>query len=314
MNNPFYQQDILSADQYTKEEIEYILSLTQKMKHVVETVGGNDILRHKMLAALFFEPSSRTFSSFITAMQRLGGGFIPMHGMNYTSVQKGETLEDTIQTFASYADAIVMRHPEAGSVHTAAKVTKKPIINAGDGVGEHPTQCLQDLFTIRQNLGSIDNIRIVMIGDLGHYRPVNSLAKVLVHFHNVELCFVSPPQVKIQDSLRKFLTDHQTNFSEHEALDEVIAEADVLYVTRVKKEYMTEELYNQIQGKYVIDKKTLHQMKKTSIIMHPFPRLGEISVDVDNDTRAVYIREQMKNGMYTRMSLLASILLSEVRI
>jgi aspartate carbamoyltransferase len=314
MTNPLYQRDIIAADQYTKDDIEYVLSLTQKMKDVSDDSGGIDLLRHKVLAALFFEPSSRTFSSFIAAMQRLGGGCIPMHGMQHTSMEKGESFQDTIQTFASYADVIVIRHSQTGFAQHAADIASCPVVNAGDGIGEHPTQCLQDLFTIRQNAGRIDNLKIVFVGDLRHYRPVNSLVKALVHFTNVELYFVSASEVSIQDSVKAYLQRHEMKFSEHSTLDEVLTDADVLYVTRVKKEYMSQELYAQVQGKYVIDKKIIGQMKKQSIIMHPFPRFGEITVDVDEDTRAVYIREQMKNGMYTRMAILSSMLLQEVKI
>ncbi len=314
MNNPIFRKHILNANQFTKVDIDYVVELTGRMKHIVETEGGIDLLKHKILAALFYEPSSRTFSSFITAIQRLGGGFIPLNNMDNTSVKKGESFPDTIQTFSNYADVLVIRHPEIGAVAKVAEFSNKPILNAGDGIGEHPTQCFQDIFTMKSSLGKVDGLHIVMVGDLGHYRNVNSLAKGLVHYKNIKITFVSPSQVKIQEELREFLKDHHLNFSECESLAEVIADADVLYVTRVKKEYMTEELYSQIQGKYIIDKKIVEQMKKNSIIMHPFPRLGEIAVEVDQDIRAVYIREQMKNGMYTRMALLASVLLPEIHI
>lgn len=314
MKNQFFQKDILDAGKFDKASIEYILTLTSQMKKMVQEKGGNDLLKGKIMAALFFEPSSRTFGSFVVAMQRLGGGFLPLHDMSSTSVKKGETLPDTIQTFASYTDVIVMRHNEVGSAKIAAEFTEKPIINAGDGIGEHPTQAMQDLFTIKESLGTIDGLNIVMIGDLGHYRPINSLVKALAHFKNITISFVSPPQVKIQESLRLFLKDRGISFAEYETYDKILSNADVLYVTRVKKEYMSDELYNQIQGKYVIDRGTLKYMKQKSIVMHPFPRVGEISVEVDLDKRAVYIREQMKNGMYARMALLASVLLKEVKI
>ncbi|MCX8008763.1 MAG: aspartate carbamoyltransferase [Patescibacteria group bacterium] len=314
MKNPFFHRDIVSADQYSKRDIQYILDLTEKMKQCRETRGGMSMLSHRILAALFFEPSSRTFSSFIAAMQRLGGGFIPMHGMDHTSMQKGESFEDTIRTFSSYADVIVLRHPDIGAAAKAAEAADCPVINAGDGIGEHPTQCLQDLFTIRQHIGRIDGIRIAMIGDLFHYRPVNSLAKSLVHFQNVQIHFVSPPQIRIQDSLRIYLRDHGVYFSEHERIDDILPDIDVLYVTRVKKEYMPEDLYTRVHGAYVIDMSVVQRMKQSSIILHPLPRLAELPTNVDRDPRAVYIRDQMKNGMYTRMALLASVLLEEVSV
>ncbi len=314
MNNPFFQKDIVSSEEYIKDDITYILALTQRMKDIATKFGGVSILSHKILAALFFEPSSRTFSSFITAMQRLGGGFIPMHGMAHTSLQKGETFDDTIQTFANYADVIVLRHPDVGLAQRAADIAPCPVINAGDGIGEHPTQCLQDLFTIQDALGSIDGLKIAMLGDLFHYRPVNSLAKALVHFPNVQLYFVSPKGVGIQERVQSYLLNHHMKFFELESVDEILSDIDVLYVTRVKKEYMSEDLYAQVQGAYKVDMEMVKKMKKQSIIMHPFPRLGEIDEAVDNDERAVYLRDQMKNGMYARMALLASVLLPEVSI
>lgn len=314
MNNPLFQRDIVSSENYTKDDIAYVLALTQRMKDIVTKFGGVSLLSHKILAALFFEPSSRTFSSFITAMQRLGGGFIPMHGMEHTSVKKGESFEDTIRTFSNYADVIVLRHPDVGSAEQASDIAPCPVINAGDGIGEHPTQCLQDLFTIQDRLGRIDGLTIAMLGDLFHYRPVNSLAKALVHFPNVQLYFVSPKSVGIQDSVRSYLRNRQIKFFELESVDEILSDIDVLYVTRVKKEYMSEDLYAQVQGAYKVDMEIVRKMKKQSIIMHPFPRLGEIDETVDHDERAVYLRDQMKNGMYARMAILASVLLPEVSI
>lgn len=314
MKNPFFNRDILSGGEYSQKDIDYLLDLTAKMKKMVEKKGGTDICRGKILTALFYEPSSRTFGSFVAAMQRLGGGFIPLQGVNNSSVAKGETLPDTIRTFASYTDVIVLRHAEVGSAKIAAEFSEKPILNAGDGIGEHPTQAPQDVFTILQTLGTLKNIHIVFVGDLAHYRNVNSLVKVLMLFPKVRLSFVSPAEAAIQPQLREYMKSHKHDFAETENLDEVLSSADVLYVTRVKKEYMTDVLYKRIQGKYIIDRKTVAKMKKKSIIMHPLPRVGEISVEVDLDERAVYFREQMRNGMYTRMALLASVLLKEVKV
>lgn len=314
MSNPFYNRDILDAVEFNHANLEYLMPLIARIKSTIESGTVITLLRGRILAALFYEPSSRTFGSFVAAMQRLGGGFIPLQGMGNSSVIKGETLTDTIRTFANYADAIVLRHSEVGSAKIAAEFSDKPILNAGDGIGEHPTQAPQDIFTIRETLGLVDDFHIVFLGDLGHYRNVNSLVKALSNYKKIRFTFVSPKEVRIQDHLHQFLKERKADFREIESLDAVIAEADVVYVTRVKKEYMTDKLYQKIQGQYVIDKRTLAQMKKKSIVMHPFPRVGEIAVEVDLDDRAVYIRQQMRNGMYARMALLASILVKEVKL
>ncbi|RJR14634.1 aspartate carbamoyltransferase [Candidatus Microgenomates bacterium] len=313
MINPIYKKDIISAEQFSRRDLEYILSLTASMKKMVESEGGNSLLRGRILTALFYEPSSRTFGSFVAAMQRLGGGFVPLHGMGFSSVTKGETLPDTIRTFASYSDAIVLRHSDVGSAKLAAEFSDVPILNAGDGIGEHPTQAPQDIFTMQQMLGSLKNMHIVFVGDLAHYRNVNSLVKALLLFPKITMTFVSPKEVQIQPQLREYIKRHKAKIHEVEDLNHVVGDADVLYVTRVKKEYMSEELYKKIKDKYVIDRNILKKMKKKSIIMHPLPRVGEIAVEVDLDQRAVYFREQMRNGMYTRMALLASVLLKEVK-
>lgn len=308
INGNFKGKDILDANQFSKKDLEIIFKTALKMKKFSLQNSGTNILKGHIMSAIFFEPSSRTFGSFVAGMQRLGGGIIPLQGMGQSSVSKGETLEDSIKTFSAYSDIIVMRHSDLGSMIRAANAAEIPIINAGEGVGEHPTQALYDMFTILEELGKTDNLHVVFFGELGHYRPVNSLAKLLALYPKVKMSFVSPKEGKLGNTTRIFLKEKNADFSELENIDSVIKTADVLYVTRVKKEFMTEELYNKIKGKYVVNKKLVTKMKKKSIIMHALPRVDELSTDIDNDKRSVYLKSQVKNGMYVRMALLALVL------
>lgn len=308
INCKFSGKDILDASQFSSKDIEIVFKTADEMKKLVTSKGGSKILKHKVMAPLFFEPSSRTFSSFSAGMLRLDGDVIPLPNMGTTSVVKGESFEDTIKVFSSYSDILVIRHPEKGSVAKAAEITDLPVINAGDGISEHPTQGLYDLYTINETLGKTNNLNIVFFGELGRYRPVNSLAKLASLYPNNKISFVSPDEGKISSDLREYLNSKKAKFSEHSNIENVIGDADILYVTRVKKEFMSEELYKKIQGKYVVDRKTLAKMKKKSMIMHALPRIDEISVEIDPDPRAVYLRSQVKNGMYVRMALLALVL------
>lgn len=311
MKNTFYQRDIISVESLTVEDVQQVFERALELETLVNSKGADDRLKGKMLAALFYEPSSRTFSSFISAMQRLGGGFIPLHGMGNTSVVKGETLEDTVRVFSSYADILVMRHPDPGSVELAAKFANVPVVNAGDGIGEHPTQALIDLFTIQKVFGKIGNLHILMIGDLAHYRPTNSLAKLLTLYPSVRMSFATPKQVPLPPTVRNYLKEKKAVFQEYTDFTEILGSVDVLYVTRVKKEYMSEELYREVQGSYVINKAMIQHMKKDSIILHCLPRVGEISTEVDDDPRALYFSKQVRNGLYVRMALLDLILRRE---
>jgi aspartate carbamoyltransferase catalytic subunit len=307
--NLLFGKDILSVDQIKPEHIKLVLSTALKMREIVRTTGVTDILKGKIMTALFYEPSSRTFASFIAAMQRLGGGVIPLQGMTYSSVAKGENLPDTVRTFASYSDCIVIRHPEVGSAKIAAEFSEKPVINAGDGVGEHPTQALLDLFTISDHFQKIDGLAVTMVGDLLNGRTVHSLSKLLSLFPSIKLNLVSPHLLKMPEELAELLVNRKVKISQLEMLDEVISQTDVLYVTRVQKERFTDlEIYEKLKHHYVITHETLKQMKKEAIIMHPFPRVGEIDMDVDLDPRSVYIKDQMTNGMYVRMALLSLIM------
>lgn len=308
INGIFKDKDILDSVQFSAGDINMVFKEAGRMRKAVISKGGLKIFENKVMAPLFFEPSSRTFSSFASSMLRLGGSVIPLPSMQTTSVAKGESFEDTIKVFSSYADVLVIRHPESGSVTHAANISAIPVINAGDGIREHPTQALCDLYTIKEAFGSTDGLNIIFFGELAHYRPVNSLAKLLSLYPKTKITFISPSQVKIQSSLREYLKKQNTNFSETETISNVIEEANILYVTRVKKEFMTDELYKKIKGQYAINKRMLSKMKKKSIVMHALPRIDEIHTDVDNDPRAVYLRSQIRNGLYIRMALLSLIL------
>ena len=279
------------------------------MRRLIETKGGNNSLKGKIMTALFYEPSSRTFGSFIASMQRLGGGIIPIQGVSYSSVSKGESLPDTVRTFESFSDVIVIRHPEVGSAKIAAEFCRKPVINAGDGIGEHPTQAILDFYTITQHFPRVSGLTITMVGDMYNGRTIHSLAKLLSLFGGVTLNFVSPDLLRVSPSLLTLLKERKTTYAEHENIEGALGETDVLYVTRVQKERFSDlAMYEKLKHRYIVTPKTLSTMKKKSIIMHPFPRVGEITMDVDLDPRAVYITEQMRNGMYIRMALLSLVL------
>ncbi len=308
--NPFLAVDILTADQFTKENLQLVVRTVKDMEKLVLKKGANDILKGKIMTALFYEPSSRTFGSFITAMQRLGGGFIPLQGVTYSSVSKGESLPDTVRTFANYSDIVVIRHPEVGSAKIAAEFSSKPVINGGDGVGEHPTQALLDFYTIINHFGKIAGLTITMVGDLLNGRTIHSLSRILSQYNGVKLNFVSPKLLKLPSELKSRLELHKIIIYECEKLSEVLSDTDVLYITRVQKERFTDlGIYEKLKHHYIITTDVLKNAKKTAIVMHPFPRVGEISMDVDNDKRALYITDQMRNGMYVRMALLKLILL-----
>ncbi|MBX3000226.1 MAG: aspartate carbamoyltransferase [Caldilineaceae bacterium] len=305
--NGFYGQDILSVDQFNRARLEYIFDVAHEMRVLVERFGSADLLQGKILANLFYEPSTRTSSSFMAAMLRLGGQVIPINNVQYSSVSKGESLPDTIRTLESYSDVIVIRHPEVGSAATAAYYAEKPVINAGDGVGEHPTQSLLDLFTVVEELGRVDGLKVAMVGDLKYGRTVHSLTKLLLDF-DVELTFVSPEILRMPGEILEKMQRSGRSYVETESIQEVIESVDVLYVTRVQKERFTDLAeYDRVKDFYVVDEELMRRAKEEMIVMHPLPRVGEISYAVDDDPRAAYFR-QMRNGMYIRMALLASVL------
>src|SRR5512136_2790142 len=231
---PFYGKDILSVKQFVREDLEYIFGVAHEMREMVTRVGSFDLLKGKILASLFYEPSTRTSSSFTSAMERLGGSVIPINEVKYSSVSKGESLPDTVRSLECYADVIVIRHPETGSAAMAAQYAKKPIINAGDGIGEHPTQALLDTFTIREEMGIIDGLTVTMLGDLKYGRTVHSLARLL-SLYNVRLNYIAPEILKMPQEIMDELPRTMAQ-KEYDTLEETLPTTDVLYVTRVQKE------------------------------------------------------------------------------
>jgi aspartate carbamoyltransferase len=305
---PWYGKDILTVRQFSRSDLEYIFGVAHEMRNMVERVGTFDLLKGKILANLFYEPSTRTSSSFMAAMQRLGGAVIPINEVRYSSVAKGESLPDTVRTLSSYADVIVIRHPEVGSAAQAAEASPKPVINAGDGVGEHPTQALLDTFTIREELGSLDNLTVTMLGDLKYGRTVHSLARLLTRFEGTRLNYVSPDILRMPKDVMDEVAAKNVPQAEYTSLENVFPETDVLYVTRVQKERFEDPaIYERVKDEFVVTQEVMKPAKERMIVMHPLPRVNEISMAFDTDSRAAYFR-QMEYGLYVRMALLAMVL------
>lgn len=305
----WFGKDIISVKQFSRADLEYVFGVAHEMRGMVERVGTFDLLKGKILANLFYEPSTRTSSSFTAAMERLGGSVIPINEVKYSSVTKGESLSDTVRTLECYADVLVLRHPETGSAAIAAKAARKPVINAGDGTGEHPTQALLDTFTIFEELsaGSVDGMTVTMLGDLKYGRTVHSLARLLSLF-NVKLNYVSPDILKMPKEVMDEVGEKGIPQAEYSTLEKVLPETDVLYVTRVQKERFEDPAdYEKVKSAYVIDPEIMKAAKQEMIVMHPLPRVTEISMDFDDDPRAAYFR-QMEYGLYVRMALLAMVL------
>ncbi len=301
-------QHILSTSQFNREMLDEHLKRAEIMERVAAQ-GGSDDLKGKILATLFYEPSTRTRLSFETAMLKLGGQVISQESAYVSSsAAKGETIEDTIRIVNGYADAIVLRHPEMGTAERAARVSEIPVINAGDGPGEHPTQSLLDLFTLQKELGHIDGISIAFVGDLKYGRTVRSLARFLTNYTNVHITFVSPAPLRIGDNIKKILSEHRVSFSETERLEEIMMNTDVLYMTRIQQERFADKSeYERLKNSYILTPDLVATMKADARILHPLPRVNEIAPEVDRDPRAAYFR-QARNGLYVRMALLQSIL------
>lgn len=307
VRNGLFGQDILSVKQFDRDMLTYIMNVADEMRALVRRFGKANLLDGKILANLFYEPSTRTSSSFQAAMLRLGGRVIAINEVRYSSVTKGESLPDTVRTLESYADVIVIRHPEIGSAAIAAKAARKPVINAGDGAGEHPTQALLDLYTISDELKRIDGLKVGMLGDLRFGRTVHSLTRLL-SLYDTEFFFTAPEILRMPDYILEELNQSGHTYHEFEDLHQVLGELDVLYVTRVQRERFTDpDEYERVKDYYVITPEVMAQAKQNMILMHPLPRVFEIDMRVDDDPRAAYFR-QMENGMYIRMALLAAVL------
>jgi aspartate carbamoyltransferase catalytic subunit len=297
------------VSQFDRNDLELVFERADQMR---TKPRQEDLLTGAILATVFYEPSTRTRLSFESAMLRLGGQIISTeNAREFSSAIKGETVEDTIRIINGYADAIVIRHYEQGSARKAASVSEVPIINAGDGPGEHPTQALLDLYTIRHELGRMDNLRVALVGDLRFGRAVRSLAMLFTRTTGCELIFVSPPAVPMGDDVRKALNDTGVPYCDEANLARALEAADVVYQTRVQRErFSSDDEYQTSKGVYLIDQQAMSLMKTDAILLHPLPRVDEISVDVDADPRAAYFR-QAHNGVLVRMALLDLLLRGE---
>jgi aspartate carbamoyltransferase catalytic subunit len=294
---------LVSISDYTPDDIMEILKLADYFEHN----SRSDLISDKVVATLFFEPSTRTRLSFETAIQRLGGRVIGFTDAGTSSVSKGESLKDTILTVANYADLIVMRHPLEGSARYASEVAPVPVINAGDGANQHPTQTLLDLYSIQKTQGKLSDLQVVMVGDLKYGRTVHSLIQALSNFKPV-FHFVSHDLLKVPQEYKLFLESKSIKYYEHSNLDDIIKQADVVYMTRVQKERFSDAMeYEKTKDAYQLRREMLQDVKPNLKIMHPLPRVTEISTDVD-DTQQAYYFQQAKNGVYTRQAIITKVL------
>lgn len=302
-------KNCVEAEQFDRAMMEELFDIADEMEKVKPGTPESLSLQGYLMSTLFYEPSTRTRLSFEAAMGRLGGGIVSTESAGeYSSAAKGETLEDTMRTVEGYADIIVLRHFTAGSARRAATALSKPIINAGDGPGQHPTQALLDVYTIRKEIGRLDDFKIALVGDLANGRTVRSLATALTQFKNVKFYFVAPDVVKMKDDIKDMLTAKGFEWEEATDLAEVAADVDVLYQTRIQKErFLNPDDYAKASGKYIVDRSIMDALPKSSVVMHPLPRVDEITVDVDSDPRAGYFR-QAQNGLFIRMALLKVLL------
>uniref|UniRef100_A0AAQ5XMB2 Multifunctional protein CAD n=1 Tax=Amphiprion ocellaris TaxID=80972 RepID=A0AAQ5XMB2_AMPOC len=304
--HPLVGQHILSVSQFSKEQISHLFNVAHTLRLMVQKERSVDILKGKVMASMFYEVSTRTSSSFAAAMQRLGGSVVHF-SESTSSTQKGESLADSVQTMSCYADVLVLRHPTPGAVEVASRHCRKPVINAGDGVGEHPTQALLDVFTIREELGTVNGMTITMVGDLKHGRTVHSLAKLLTQYR-ITLRYVAPKNLHMPAEIISYVASKGIKQEEFESIEEALPETDVLYMTRIQKErFASEEEYKASFGQFILTPHIMTVAKKKMVVMHPLPRVNEISAEVDTDPRAAYFR-QAENGMYIRMALLATVM------
>jgi aspartate carbamoyltransferase catalytic subunit len=300
----FEGRDIISIKDFTREEIDYILKIASAMEPIAKS--GSDMLHGKTLATLFFEPSTRTRLSFEAAVHKLGGASIGFAEPEITSIKKGENLADTVRVVENYADVIALRHPLEGAARLAAEFTQVPVINAGSGAEEHPTQALLDLYTILKEKGRIDGLNIALVGDLRYGRTVHSLAYAL-SLYKVKLVLVSPELLRmrreVSDAIKKKIKTLEAN-----EIEKVLPETDVLYVTRIQEERFPDPAeYAKVRGTYKVGLDTLKEAKEDMILMHPLPRIDEVDNEVDDTPHARYF-QQVWNGVVMRMALLALIL------
>ncbi len=298
---------ITSSQSFTKHDLEYILSITSKMESGIHSKTNSKLLDGYILATLFFEPSTRTRLSFEAAMMRLGGNVITVEQAMACSSAKGESLEDTGHVVSQYADVIVTRHPESGSADRIASKSIVPVINAGDGPNEHPTQALLDLYTIFSEKKKLDNLKIGFLGDLKFGRTVHSLVHLL-RFYSINFTFISHPTIAIPQHISNILKEYGCQVTETEDLESAIKDLDVLYVTRIQKErFSKDDNYDDLKDKYQLTQSLLNTSKADLTVLHPLPRVNEISPAIDDDPKARYFK-QAENGVYMRMALLAAVL------
>lgn len=305
MANSLFKKHIISIPELERNELELIVETAGKLK----SEPNPNLLKNKVVASCFFEPSTRTRLSFETAIQRLGGTVIGFdNGGNTSLAKKGETLADSVQVISSYVDAFVMRHPQEGAARLASEFSNGvPVVNGGDGANQHPTQTLLDLFSIYETQGRLDNLNIALVGDLKYGRTVHSLTQALAKFNNNRFFFIAPDALAMPEYICEELDDTGIPYSVHKEMDEVIPELDVLYMTRVQKERFDESEYAHIKSAFILSAPQLVEARENMKILHPLPRVDEITTDVDKTKHAYYF-QQAENGVYAREALLALIL------
>lgn len=295
------KKDLISITDYSKEEYLRIMDLAADF----EKEPNQKLLDGKVIALLFFEPSTRTRLSFETAINRMGGRIIGFTDAGSSSVTKGETLHDTIKMVSQYADLIVMRHPLEGSVRYAAEISDVPVINAGDGANQHPTQTLLDMYSILKTQGTFDNLNIFMVGDLRYGRTVHSLLMAMSEFQNPIFNFIAPEELQMPEEYKLFLHEKGIRYFEHLEFTDIISEADIVYMTRVQKERFSDPIeYEQVKNIYILKNSMLENTKDNMRILHPLPRVNEISTDVDQNKKAYYFTQAL-NGVFTREAIIA---------
>lgn len=296
-------RSLISINDYSKEEQLKILDIAEDF----EKNPRQKILENHVIATLFFEPSTRTRLSFESAISQLGGRFIGFTDSSSSSVSKGETLMDTIKTVANYSDLIVMRHPLDGSARWASEVSDVPIINAGDGANQHPTQCLLDMYSIRKTQGTLENIHIAFVGDLKYGRTVHSLVIALTQF-NATFHLVSPEELKLPSVIKKYIKDANLEYHQYTEIEDIMDKVDILYMTRIQRERFADPMeYERVKNSYILKNEMLENSKTNMRVLHPLPRVNEIEEAVDQNPKAYYFQQAL-NGVYVREALLASIL------
>lgn len=305
----FLMKSLYESQQFDKDKLFELFEKANEIKK--NPKNFEDILSKKIMATLFYEPSTRTRLSFESAMLKLGGRVISTeNAKEFSSAIKGESIEDTIRIISAYSDCIVMRHFEEGYAKKAATISSVPVINAGDGKGQHPTQALLDVYTIYLEMKKLEGLKIALVGDLLSGRTVRSLCYLLAKFSNNEIIFVSPENLKMKDDIKQYLNKHETKYREESDLTKVLKEADIVYMTRIQKERISLEEYEQAKDKYVINEENIKLLKKEARVLHPLPHVEEINLKIEteqNDERVAYFR-QAKNGLYIRMALLVDLL------